>query len=107
MGTRAVLLVWETANRMVERHRAGAASNRFQIAGEYHLAEVVCGPKLDGQVFDRQKIQEQFNVTSFAVNQPDGDPVRVHKPVAAGDALPVSGSRNELKKFARDHGVHY
>ena len=111
LGTDEVILpIRDMVNRLAERLRDGTTGERFPIAGEYHLAEVVLGPKLDGQVFDRTKIHEQFNVTPLLVKQPDGERVAIHEPdpkvcLAAGDALWVLGLRDELNKFERECGM--
>ena len=107
-----ILPIRDMANRLAERLRAGTTGERFPIAGEYHLAEVVLGPKLDGQVFDRTKIHEQFDVTPLLVKQPDGDRVAVHEPdpkvrLTAGDARWVFGLRDELNKFERECGMQH
>jgi Trk K+ transport system NAD-binding subunit len=113
LGANEVILpIRDMAYRFAERLRDKTTGERFPIAGEYHLAEVVLGAKLGCQVFDRTKIHEQFDVTPLPVKQPDGERVAVHEPdlnmrLAACDALWVLGLRDELNKFACECGMQH
>ncbi len=97
---------------LAECRRAETAGERFPITGEYHLAELVLGPKLHSLVFNRQKIRELFDVIPLGVEQLNGDPVTVHESgsdglLTAGNASRVLGLRNELPAFERECGVQH
>jgi trk system potassium uptake protein TrkA len=105
-----ILPIRDMAYRLAERLRDGAEGERYPIAGEFHLAEVTLGPKLDGQRLDPVRFRDDHDVKPALVKQAKGDRAVVREAdtnviLHAGDVLWLIGTREKLNRFERDCGL--
>lgn len=101
----------DMAYRLAERLRDDAGNERQLLSGEYQLAQVHAGRKLDGQTLLEAKLPQQYNITVVLIIRPDGeDKTKVFEPkpslaLAANDILLVVGKRENINHFEDDCGV--
>ncbi|HTX21194.1 MAG TPA: TrkA family potassium uptake protein [Candidatus Aquilonibacter sp.] len=101
----------DMAYRLAERLRDDAGNERQLLSGEYQLAQVHVGRKLDGQTLLGAKLPQNYNITVVLVIRPDGeDKTKVFEPgpelaLAANDTLMVVGKRENINHFEDDCGV--
>jgi trk system potassium uptake protein TrkA len=104
-----ILPIRDMAYRLAERIRDDAEGERYTVAGEFHLGEIVLGPKLDGETLDAPRLHDEYSVNAVLVKQAKGTKAVVREAadrpsLRAGDVLWVIGTREKLNAFERDCG---
>lgn len=110
LGADEVLLpIRDMAYRLAERLRDGTEGERYPLAGEFHIGEIVLGPKLDGRLLDPARFRADHELTVALVKQVQGDRAVLREAgtnvtLHAGDILWLIGTRERLNRFERDYG---
>jgi trk system potassium uptake protein TrkA len=101
----------DMAYRLAERLRDNAGNERQSLSGEYQLAQVRLGSKLDSQTLAGAKLPQQYNITVVLIARPDGN--QESKPfepkadfaLMANDTLMVVGQRENINRFEQACGA--
>ncbi len=95
----------DMAYRLAERLRDNAGNERQLLSGEYQLAQVRVGPKLDGQTLIAAKLPQNYHVTVVLILRPNGDDEpKTYEPradfaFATNDILMVVGKRENINRL--------
>jgi trk/ktr system potassium uptake protein len=101
----------DMAYRLAERLRDDAGNERQLLSGEYQLAQVRIGPKLDGQILADAKLPQNYSVTVVLIIRAEGtDQSKAYEPradfkLATNDVLMVVGKRENINRFEKDFGA--
>lgn len=101
----------DMAYRLAERLRDDAGNERQLLSGDYQLAEVRAGMKLNGQTLAAAKLPQDYHVTVVLVIRPAGEDEpkpcepRADFALAADDVLIVVGKRENINRFEKDCGI--
>lgn len=105
-----ILPIRDMAYRLAEKLRDDARSERYPLAGDYLLAEVLLGPLLHGKTLAQAQLPKQYEVTAVLSKKPNGMKLLIEEPTASlvltnGATLLVVGTRAKINRFERDCGV--
>jgi trk system potassium uptake protein TrkA len=101
----------DMAYRLAERLRDNAGNERQSLSGEYQLAQVRLGSKLDSQTLAGAKLPQQYNITVVLIARPDGNQEskpfepRADFALMANDTLMVVGQRENINRFEQACGA--
>lgn len=93
----------DMAYRLAERLRDGTRGERFPLAGEHQIAEIVVASSWHGRTLAELDLPGRLHVQPILVKQADGDSVIVRPPalatrLATGDVLWLVGKREALNR---------
>lgn len=105
-----ILPVRDMAYRLAEKLRDDTRSERYTLAGDYLLAEVLLGPTLHGKTLAQAQLPKHYEVTAVLSKKPNGTKLTIEEPTATlvltnGATLVVVGTRSKVNRFERDCGV--
>lgn len=105
-----ILPIRDMAYRLAEKLRDDARSERYPLAGEHLLAEILLGPKLHGRTLAQVQLPKHYGVTAVLSKRLKGEKLAVEEPTATlmlseGDTLLVVGTRTHINKFEHDCGA--
>ena len=99
----------DMAYRLAERLRDNAGNERQLLGGEYQLAQVHLGPKLNGQSLAEAKLPQSYNITVVLIIRPKGEEEEAENfeprgdfVFATNDVLMVVGKRENINRFEKD-----
>jgi len=98
----------DMAYRLAERLRDNAGNERQLLSGEYQLAQVHVGPKLDGQTLVDAKLPQNYHVTVVLILRPHGaEEPKTYEPradfaFATDDILMVVGKRENINRLEKE-----
>lgn len=101
----------DMAYRLAERLRDNAGNERQSLSGEYQLAQVRIGHKLDSQTLAAAKLPQQYSITVVLIVRPNGgEENKPFEPAAdftlrANDTLMVVGRRENINRFEEECGI--
>jgi Trk K+ transport system NAD-binding subunit len=91
--------------------RDNAQNERQQLSGEYQLAHVKLGERLDGQTLAGAQLPHEYGITALLVTRPvDEYKTKDFEPsadfaLAQRDTLVVVGRRENINRFEQNCGV--
>lgn len=99
----------DMAYRLAERLRDDAGNERQLLGGDYQLAQVHLGPRLNGQTLAEAKLPQNYNVTVVLIIRPKGkdeesdtfEP-RADFVFATNDILMLVGKRENINRFEKE-----
>lgn len=98
----------DMAYRLAERLRDNAGNERQLLGGEYQLAQVHLGPKLNGQTLAHARLPQNYNVTVVLIIRPKGEEEegetfepRADFEFATNDILMLVGKRENINRFEK------
>jgi trk/ktr system potassium uptake protein len=107
----------DMAYRLAERLRDAAKSERQLLSGDYQLAEVRIGPKLNSQTLAAAKLPQHYNVTVVLItrlgkdtrpgeeNESEPFEPRGDFTLKTNDTVMVVGRRENINRFEQDCGA--
>ena len=105
-----VLPTRDMAYRLAERLRDNAGSDRQELCGDYHMAQIRVGPPLHGKTLADAALRERYRVNVVLLTRTDakGETVAVEptpdRTMLRSDMLFVAGRRENLNRFERECG---
>jgi len=105
-----VLPIRDMAYRLAEKLRDDTRSERYPLAGDYLLAEILLGPQLHGQTLAQAQLPKHYSVTAVLSKQQSGSKLLIEESTASlvlkeGATLLVVGSRTKINRFERECGA--
>lgn len=105
-----ILPIRDMAYRLAEKLRDDTRSERYPLAGDYLLAEILLGPALHGKTLAQAQLPKHYEVTAVLSKKPNGSKLTIEEPTASlvltsGATLLIVGTRTKVNRFERDCGA--
>lgn len=106
-----VLPTRDMAYRLAERLRDNVLSDRQELCGDYQLAQIRIGKKLDGLKLADASLRQRYGINVVLVTRFNGDQKLIpFEPLpdfqmTSDDMLFVSGLREKINRFERECGA--
>lgn len=106
-----ILPTRDMAYRLAERLRDNVLSDRQELCGNYQLAQIRIGSKLNGLKLAEASLRQRYGVNVVLVTRSNGDQkLTPLEPLPelimeADDTLFISGLREKINRFEREFGA--
>jgi trk system potassium uptake protein TrkA len=106
----------DTAYRLAERLRGGTFSDRLPIGGDFQLARIRIGHRLDSQTLSDARLPSEYGITAVLIRRgaeaesDEEENVQNFEPkpdfvLQLGDVLTLAGKRARIDEFERRFGA--